>query len=128
MRSATAPPPPRSTWGLDHDDDWRRRARCHPSTAEWFVYTGRGLTEINLEALRLCRTCPVRTQCGDDVTGLPDNLRAGLIVAGIVYDADGRQTRPDVNIASATRREQWRAAKERARTPTTVRGDADDPR
>lgn len=48
------------------DVDWRQSAACSPEVAEWFwLVQGHRtkLTLANRNALRLCRSCPVLTQC-----------------------------------------------------------------
>jgi len=61
---------PRSAYGLElvRDEDWQARAACGPDTAElfWPTFVYRQPVRLGSDtktALRICHTCPVKTEC-----------------------------------------------------------------
>lgn len=88
LRSVASPARSRtSTHGLD----WRARALCGPDTAEWFVVARASLTEANLAALDMCKRCPVRRECAEDILAADPELRVNLLAAGMLFGKHGLQ-------------------------------------
>jgi len=85
----------RSAWGLEieRDVNWRQFAACGPETADWFWIVGRpGPTQLTLdnrEALRLCQTCPVITNCVRHEQG--HRAQYPHIAGGLLWTTDGPQ-------------------------------------
>lgn len=80
----------RSAHGLTTSrNDWHHRARCRDSDPTWFDTTSGTLSNTNMLALRICRVCPVRPECRDDMR---DAKPSSIIAGGWVWYADGRPT------------------------------------
>jgi hypothetical protein len=96
-------------------NDWRTQGLCNPDNADLFDRRASYLTEDNLRALQLCRACPVRKTCAEDVLGAPSDRRALVIAAGMTFDRDGEPCTPNMPPDLGRRRQQWREAARRAR-------------
>jgi hypothetical protein len=70
-------------------DRWWLRGWCRGKPAAWWEVTT-GLTRENRAALRLCRGCPVRRPCRDDM--LAAQRPAGIIAGAWLWDRHSRPT------------------------------------
>lgn len=83
--------------------NWRYQAACNASDVDpgWFDANGKGIRPV--EALQVCRGCPVRLQCFEEAIRHPNSEDSG------VWGGTTHRARREVRYGRLTREEAMRA-------------------
>ncbi|WP_313673314.1 WhiB family transcriptional regulator [Mycolicibacterium sp.] len=57
-----------------HNQGWRARAACAGRSPNLWFPEGAGNSAATQEAVAICRSCPVRTQCAEYALAQPENF------------------------------------------------------